>query len=263
MRIGTFARNNEQLKHAIAMKPDFVDLRLDFDHSINFGETKKFLSDAGIGCTLHLPSNPDWRPMDLPKEIVPYIDLGRVVDAELVSIHTTLSTLFYSDEEIDLFLGQVPILCDAARESGMQVAVETLGLYYTELQLLCDSHPEIAIVLDIGHGQIMAKRNRSLSHIDSFINHIKMVNVHDNNGHEMVDEVLKIREKRGISVEETRELARKYDEHLPIGEGSIDFQEIFTPLKQTGYDERFLMMCSDPSKFEEERRKFLELWVKA
>ena len=95
MEIGTFARNNEQVQAAIKNEPDFVDLRMDLNFSINFAEAKEDLNDAGIACTLHLPSNPDWKPIELSRGIVPYIDLGRQIDAEVVTFHTMLSTLFY------------------------------------------------------------------------------------------------------------------------------------------------------------------------
>jgi sugar phosphate isomerase/epimerase len=162
-----------------------------------------------------------------------------------------------------VFLNAVPLACDAAKEAGVALAVETLGLYYTELIFLFDRCPEMKIALDIGHGQILARRNRALSLIDPFLDRIKMVNVHDNYGCDLVDEYHSLKQKREVSYEETRELARKYDTHLSIGEGKIDFEPIFKKLKQRGYDGRFLMMCKDPEKFPEERELFTKLWLES
>jgi len=263
MQIGTFARNNEQVRSAIEFEPDFVDLRMDLNFSINFAQAKYDMKNAGIPCTLHLPSNPDWKPIELSRGIVPYIDLGRQIDAEVVTFHTMLSTLFYDDFDIDIFLKALPLACEASKEAGVTLAIETLGLYYTETQLLFDMFPDMRMNLDIGHGQILTKRNRALDHISSFYDKIAMVNVHDNNGSQMVDDVLKMKKEREVSQGEIRELAVRYDTHLPIGEGEIDFEPIFRELKQRGYDSRFLMMCECPSDFPSEREKFTELWLAA
>ena len=261
MDIGTFARNNEQVRSAIENEPDFVDLRMDLNFSINFEEAKRDLKAAGIACTLHLPSNPDWKPIELSRGIVPYIDLGRQIDAELVTFHTMLSSLFYDDDDIDIFLKSLPLACEASKEAGVTLAIETLGLFYTETQLLFDMYPDMRMALDIGHGQILATRNRALDHINSFYDMIAMVNVHDNNGSKMLEDVLKMKKEREVTQGEIRELAVRYDTHLPIGEGEIDFESIFRELKQRSYDGRFLMMCECPSDFPKEKEKFLEIWL--
>lgn len=263
MEIGTFARTSEQVEQALEKNPDFIDLRMDLDYSLDFGETKELLREADVKPTLHLPSSPDWKPLDLAREIIPFIDIGREIDAELVTFHTTLSSIFYNDEDIDQFLQHIPLACEAAKEIGIQLAVETLGIYYTELMLLAEKCPDVKIALDIGHAQIMAHRNRSLGIIQEFKDKIAMVNVHDNRGNLMIDEVLELRKKGEVPTEKVRELAVDYDEHLPIGEGTIDFQPIFKKLKEMGYDGKFLMMCSDPSEFASERKKFQNLWLKS
>ncbi len=263
MQIGTFARDNKQIEFALKHDPDFIDLRMDLNYSIDFDEAKRLLKQAGVACTLHLPSNPDWNPMDLAKDIVPYIDIGQDLDAELVSFHTTLSTLFYDDTDIEIFLSALPMACDAVRDGGVPIAIETLGLYFTELMLLFDAHPKIGMALDIGHGQIMTRNNRALGHVQSFPDRIRMVIVHDNHGANMVDEVIKIKKERTLSIQEMRDIARRYDEHLPIGEGNIEFTPIFRELKEANYDGKFLMMCADHTKFASEREKFTDLWLNA
>jgi sugar phosphate isomerase/epimerase len=263
MEIGTFARHIDQVKKGISDSPDFIDLRMDLNYSLNFREVRRILEDAGVVPTLHLPSDPSWKPMDFPREIIPYVDVSAEVGAELVTTHSALSTLFYNDDDIDAFLEWVPLLCDTARESGIQLAIETLGLYYTELTLLFDRCPDMKIALDIGHGQIMANRNRALDLINSFYDHIALVNVHDNHGSRMVTKVRDLRLDREVAHEELLVIAREYDEHLPIGEGEIEFQPIFRELKERGYDGKFLMMSKDPGNFKEERNKFMQLWLEA
>lgn len=119
------------------------------------------------------------------------------------------------------------------------------------------------MVLDIGHGQILSLQNRALGHIESFRNHIEMVNVHDNNAGETYKKVLSKRSLASISREELREMGRHCDENLPIGKGKLDFAQIFASLKEHKYDGRFLMGCADPNSFGKERKKFLDLWQSA
>ncbi|MFX1417028.1 MAG: sugar phosphate isomerase/epimerase family protein [Promethearchaeota archaeon] len=263
MQIGSFARHTDQVRKAIPHEPDFIDLRMDLNYSLDFREVSRLLSDNGIVCTLHLPSDPCWRPMDIPREIVPFIDIGSEIGAELVTCHTALSTIFYSDQEIDGFLDSIHLACETAQERGIDLAVETLGLYYTELTLLLDRCPQLSISLDIGHGQIMALRNRASDIVQSFHERVRMINIHDNHGMRMVEEVRQLRSDREVPREELLVLARKYDEHLSIGEGSIDFEPILANVKERSYDGRFLMMCKDPSRFPEERQKFMNIWLKA
>lgn len=263
MQIGTYARTNEQVYRGIESEPDFIELRMDINHQIVFNEVKTALNKAGIPCTLHLPSDPNWTPSELSEDIVPYIDLAQRIDAELVTFHSSLSSLFYKDEEIDTFLQALPLAYDTAKESGVTLAVETLGFYYAEMMLVLDEFPDLQIDLDIGHGQLLATRNRALGHIEHYCQNIGMVNVHDNNACEGFAGILAGKKMNEFTQEELREMARICDKHLPIGDGTIEFSPIFSALKQRNYDGRFLMLCSDPLYFSKERVKFTDLWVKS
>ncbi|TFH03767.1 MAG: hypothetical protein E4H14_16110 [Candidatus Thorarchaeota archaeon] len=263
MQIGTYARTNEQVIRGLESSADFIELRMDVDHQIVFNEAKTALNKAGIPCTLHLPSDRNWKPIELSQDIIPYIDLAQMIDAELVTFHTSLSSLIYSDEEIDTFLQALPLAYDAAKESGVILAIETLGIYYTELMLVLEKFPDLKINLDIGHGQLFATHNRALGHVESHCNKIEMVNVHDNNACEAFTDLLANKELSDFTQEELREIAIICDKHLPIGDGSIEFSPIFSALKEKNYDRHFLMLCSDPLYFVQERKKFIDLWLAA
>jgi hypothetical protein len=81
VEIGTFARTNEQLLQGLKNSPDFVELRMDANHQLVFSAAKAELNKAGIPCTLHLPSDRNWKPVELSQDIIPYIDLARLIDA--------------------------------------------------------------------------------------------------------------------------------------------------------------------------------------
>ena len=98
MQIGTFARTNEQVIHGINNSADFIELRLELNQKMKFSEAKTAMNKEGIPCTLHLPSNDNWRPVELSQDILPYIDLAQMIDAELAVFHPPLSTLLYCDE---------------------------------------------------------------------------------------------------------------------------------------------------------------------
>lgn len=263
MQIGTFARTNEQVIHGINNSADFIELRLELNKKMKFSEAKRAMNKEGIPCTLHLPSNDNWRPVELSQDILPYIDLAQMIEAELAVFHPPLSALLYSDEEIDAFLQALPLVYDAAKESGVTLAIETLGFYYTEMMLIFDEFPDLKINLDIGHGQLLAVHNRALGHVENYCGNIEMVNVHDNNACEAFAEVINCKGMIEFNQEELREMAVDYDKHLPIGEGSIEFAPIFSALKEKNYDRRFLMRCADPFCFKNEREKFLNMWLAA
>jgi len=263
MQIGTYARTNEQVIRGLEGSPDFMELRMDVNHQIVFNDAKAALNKAGIPCTLHLPSDPNWKPVELSQDIVPYIDLAQMIEAELVVFHSPLSTLLYSDDEIDTFLQALPLAYDAAKEIGVKLAIETLGLYYTEMMLVFDEFPDLKLDLDIGHGQLLATRNRALGHIENYCSTIEMVNVHDNNACEAFADIMSTKNMSDFTQDELREMSIICDKHLPIGDGSIEFSPIFSALKERNYDGRFLMLCSDPLCFTKEREKFTNLWLEA
>ena len=263
MQIGTFASTNEQVISGIENSADFIELRLDSSRQMKFNEAKTAMNKEKIPCTLHLTSNANWKPVDLTQDILPYIDLGQMIDAELVVFPPPLSALLYSDEEIDAFLQDLPLVYDAAKESGIVLAIETKGFYYTEMMLIFDEFSDLKINLDIGHGQLLAVRNRALGHIENYCDNIEMINVHDNHSCQAFEEVLRSKKVTEFSQEELREMAIVCDKHLPIGDGSIDFAPIFSALKERNYDRRFLMRCADPLYFKKERENFMNRWLAA
>jgi sugar phosphate isomerase/epimerase len=255
MQIGSYARHQEQLKDLLKYEPDFVELRLDINHTIKLSEARRLFTDAGISCTLHMPSSPEWSPTDIGREIIPYIDRAAEVEAQLVVVHGSLSSLFYSDEEIDEFINALPLACDAAEETGIRLAIETLGTLYTEMAVMFETC-DVDIALDIGHGQIMALRNRAMDLLNAFPERVSLVNVHDNNGSDMIKEVANLKKKKNISKHDIRDLAVRYDTHLP----TIQFEKIFSKFKDNQYDGRFLLLSNNPDDFPKEREKFLKLW---
>ncbi len=259
MKIGTFARNTADVEAALKEQPDFIELRFDENEQFDIRPAVKRLDDEGISFLFHLPRQPDWSVDDI-RSVLPYVDLARRFNARLVTFHAPLSTILYTDEEIATFLRLVEPLLRAADDAGITLSVETLGTYYTELTLLFDMGPRLMLTLDLGHGQLFTQENRAHGHIAAFIDRIALVNVHDNKARTMVKELTERRGEGRMTHAQLREMARQYDLHLPIGQGSIDFRALFHDLKVRGYDGMFLMLAHDRRLFSSERETFLRMW---
>jgi sugar phosphate isomerase/epimerase len=88
--------------------------------------------------------------------------------------------------------------------------------------------PALKLTLDIGHANIGSPHGqRIMQFIDQFGQRIGHVHVSDNAG--------------------------RFDEHLPIGEGNIDFHKVAGALKKAGYDDTVTLEI-----FSEDRRRLVE-----
>ena len=96
--------------------------------------------------------------------------------------------------------------------------------------------PTLRLTLDMGHGQIeSAGGKRTIEFIERFADRIYHVHASDNLG--------------------------KADDHLPIGAGVIDFQELVKALKKSGYDETVTLevFSRDRDYLRLSRDKFAEM----
>ena len=105
----------------------------------------------------------------------------------------------------------------AARTAGLGVTVmvENMGGAFgtpEELAPLVDAAPGVRFHLDVGHANIRpyGQPNRLESLLEEFGERIAHVHVHDNKG--------------------------RYDEHLPLGVGTVDWPAAARALRATGYD---------------------------
>jgi sugar phosphate isomerase/epimerase len=120
--------------------------------------------------------------------------------------------------ERDVLEGKTRLL-DEAVAYGMKkrvyLGIENLSEKASDFGPLVEAIPDLRITLDIGHAQLLSKRNRSFELIEELGSRISHIHIHDNRGG-----------KRGPAD----------DLHLPIGEGVIDFESILRALLDTGYD---------------------------
>jgi len=121
-------------------------------------------------------------------------------------------------------------LTEFARENDCILTLENTEEDTKILKKVYDKIPNLFFCLDIGHANLFAKENRSIDLINNFKNILKHVHVHDNVGGD----------------------AEKFDLHLPIGAGKINFVPIFNKLKEIKYSGNITLEIYSP---DEEYRK--------
>jgi sugar phosphate isomerase/epimerase len=105
---------------------------------------------------------------------------------------------FAVEEKVTLMLENVP------SENG--TLLESLESFSRVMKAV----PELAFHLDVGHAFIEGRMRGVREYVDTFTERLVHVHIHDNHG--------------------------KHDEHLPLGDGKIDFRKVVTILKEIKYD---------------------------
>ena len=126
------------------------------------------------------------------------MDISRQLDINKATIH------FWIDKRwapANLIPGKIELLSrivDYGTEFGITVCIENLTERSDSFAPAFEAVPELRMTLDIGHAQLLAKKNTSFGFIEDYFSRIAHMHVHDNNG--------------GTSV--------KDDLHLPLGDGT-------------------------------------------
>jgi sugar phosphate isomerase/epimerase len=128
-----------------------------------------------------------------------------------------------------------------AAELGLTVMVENMGGAFgtpEELGPLVEAAPNVRFHLDVGHANVRpyGQPPRLPLLLEAFGDRIAHVHVHDNKG--------------------------RYDEHLPLGVGSVDWSAAARALRATGYDGTVTLevFAKEPAYTEASRRLWLDWW---
>ena len=149
----------------------------------------------------------------LPKvfEIFPIM---QSLSMRLLTIHLWLDRRFVKKNALESKLDILKRMVAKAAENSIMVCIENLSEEAKDLEPAFHAIPSLRMTLDLGHGELLCEKNRSLDFIEKFPERIKHVHLHDNRG--------------GNSHTD--------DLHLPPGEGVIDFKELFDALRRIQYD---------------------------
>jgi len=105
-----------------------------------------------------------------------------------------------------------------------------------DIKYILDRVPGLKFHLDIGHANTVGGTPVIVKFINTFKDKLIHIHIHDNNG--------------------------KKDEHLPIGEGNIDFRKVVYALKKAGFDRTisFEVFFGGEKKFRDSVNRIKKLW---
>lgn len=147
------------------------------------------------------------------------MDLSRQLDIRKATIHFWIDKRWATPELIRGKIELLSLMADYGADAGVILCLENLTERFDSFAPVFEAIPSLRMTLDIGHAQLLTKRNTSFGFIENCFSRIAHVHAHDNNGGKTV----------------------KDDLHLPLGEGSIDYRAIMKALVDKGYDSTITM----------------------
>ena len=149
----------------------------------------------------------------LPK-VLELFPIMQSLSMQLLTIHLWMDRRFVTKDALECKREILKRIVESAAEYQVTVCIENLSEEARDLEPAFRELPSLMMTLDLGHGELLCERNRSLGFIEQHPDRIKHVHVHDNRG--------------GNSHTD--------DLHLPPGEGGIDFKALFAALHRIHYD---------------------------
>lgn len=252
MKIG--AMNNPKLNLKSEIKWigengfDFIDLTIEPPnaYTINIEAIKQTLKDYDLEAIGHTnPSIPSIYPIQSIKsacldEFIKYIDIFSKLEISLMNIHPSYFAPFLSNEEKIIkniqLIKKVNRYC---KVKGITLMLENdIEPFDTPevFSRIIDEIPDLDINLDVGHCNINQEKNLTQDFFKTFGNKIVHLHLSDNMG--------------------------KSDDHLPLGCGNIEWNEIIEIIKKEEYDKTFTLeiFSRDKDYILLNRNKFNQIW---
>ncbi len=139
-----------------------------------------------------------------------------------------------------LITAKIELLSDLvayAKQREIVLCIENLTERHDSFSIAFDSIPDLRMTLDIGHGELLSSENTSFGFTQHVFHRIGHIHVHDNNGGKSVDD----------------------DLHLALGKGKVNYPEIFSILRDKGYDTTITMEVKPPDM--PETKKAVEHYI--
>jgi sugar phosphate isomerase/epimerase len=176
------------------------------------------LADNGLGCTMHGPFMdicPAAVDMEIRrvsiKRLLDVMQIARQFKPKVIVFHPGYNDLHHSENKALWLKNSIDtwgMMADKAQEYGLTLALENIfekdPLLLAKLFETINS-PHLTHCFDIGHYNVFADYPLD-DWLDILGSYITELHLHDNNG--------------------------DWDEHLALGEGSIDIKEIFRHIKE-------------------------------
>ena len=233
LKIGASLNFNQnfssELRNFKSLGYDYAELGISLSLSIKSYEKKlKKIRNIFPILTLHLPQ-------------IDYKDSEIVICKKLIEISANHGiTLFI----IHLYSINLPTtnnlaekiialkeLADFAKSKNTILTLENTEETAIILKPVFEAIPSLSFCLDIGHANLFTE-NQSINFLQHFGKCLKHIHIHDNLGGDHSD-------------------PEKYDVHLPVGEGTIEFVPIFEKLKEIGYSGNITIESTHKPSLEE------------
>ncbi len=127
------------------------------------------------------------------------------------------------EEKFDLKIKVLNELADFSKNCNSKLMFENTEESIELIEKIFQLVPNLFFCLDIGHANLFGE-NKSIKLIEKFGKKLVHIHAHDNFGGN----------------------GEKFDLHLPIGLGNIDFQKIFSKLKEINYSGNITMEVYSP-----------------
>jgi len=218
--IGGRAHTIAEIKKVGKLGYPFAEINIDDPQKIKaeMELLKELKNEFGIYFLAHYPNegNPNdlknLRQNFLPR-IKQLIALSADLDIHKGTIHFWMDKRWAEPSVIAAKTEMLAELVAYAATYQLVLCLENLTARYDSFATFFEAIPDLKMTLDIGHGQLLTKRNTAFGFMDHVFSRIEHVHVHDNLG--------------GSSV--------KDDLHLALGDGIVDYPGILSTLKEKGY----------------------------
>jgi sugar phosphate isomerase/epimerase len=213
---------------------DFIDLTIEPPeaYDIDALKVKEALDDYNLEAIGHTnPFLPSIFPIQSIRrvcleEFERYIDIFNRLGIELMNIHPFYNAHLFSDEDkikanID-FLKQVNKLC---RSKGITLMLENYIRPFDGPEVfarIVKEVPDLKVHLDVGHCNINQKKNLTEAFFEKFGDNIIHLHLSDNKG--------------------------RYDDHLPLGCGNIEWEKIIKIIKRFGFNRTITLEVFSPDR---------------
>jgi len=197
---------------------DFIDLFLEEDKTtpekINVGQVKRGLLKYKLGAVGHLawylPIGSSVKSLRTAAccEAVRYFKILNQLGVKFVTIHSNWpNALFFPKEGCNFQIESLRKLVKEAKKYDLELIYEPIDTPADTVEnvaFVLEMTPGLSLHLDIGHANLCGRD--PVEFINKFHRRIKHIHLHDNFG--------------------------KTDQHLPLGDGSINFSKIISVLKK-------------------------------
>jgi sugar phosphate isomerase/epimerase len=159
---------------------------------------------------------------------------------EYLTAHLWIDSRFVSPKIMEAKISLLKELTAYARSRCVRISLENLSEGAVDLRRAVEAIPDLMITLDIGHGQLLCRENRSFEILEILADHVGELHAHDNMG--------------GTGPND--------DLHLPLGQGVIDFGSILKKAVECGFDGPVILELAHHD-LPESMAKLEHLWRRA